>query len=63
MLTVDAVPASSLAVADPRSVPFVETQATWDPVNENVAVFPATVANLTDPPKEPASDCFVQPLE
>jgi hypothetical protein len=50
VLTVVAVPPSRLAVAEPRLLPIVETQATWDPLNESVAFFPDRVENLTDPP-------------
>jgi len=50
VLTVAAAPPSMLTEPDPRLLAIVETQATWDPVNDSVAFFPATVANLTDPP-------------
>ena len=50
VLTVSAAPPSVATVADPRLVSVVVTQATWEPVNENVAVLAAAVANLTDPP-------------
>jgi hypothetical protein len=56
-------PESSFTVAEPRVGPTVETHAAWMPVNDSVAVFPATAAKSTEPPLAPVSVCRVQPVE
>ena len=54
---------SSLTEADPCPAPWVEIHAIWLPVNDSVAVLPAAVAYLTDPPLAPERFWFVQPDE
>jgi hypothetical protein len=44
VLIVDGVPPFRRTVAEPRVLPSVDTQATWNPEKVSVAVFPAVVA-------------------
>ena len=63
MLTVAAVPESSLTDAEPCVGPCVDIQATCEPGEGSVAVLPAAVAKSTYPPLAPVSAWRVQPVE